>query len=225
MGVGTIVGAKTDFGEGDAAVQGTNQAGGVDQSNTAQTRESDPGSTRIADGDVFEVLSNERRRYALHYLMQRPDEPVEMGELSTQVAAWEHGIDPQAVAYDQRKSVHTSLYQYHAPKLDETGLVEYDSRGGVVELTTEGAELDLYLEAVRGREIPWASYFVLLSALATALVGAAWFGVPPFAGLPAYACAGFVVAGFLVSSLVFAYDSQTAMRFGSTGPPPGVSGE
>jgi hypothetical protein len=199
--------------------QGSDQNGDVGELNTTDTHD------ELTEGDVFEVLSNERRRYAIHYLMQHPDEQVEMGDLSTQVAAWEAGIDPEAVTYDQRKSVHTSLYQYHAPKLADTGLVDYDSRGGVVELTEDGEDLDLYLEAVRGREIPWASYFVLLSAFGTALVGAAWLGVPGLAGLPAYAPAGFVVAAFLASSVVFAYDSRTAMRFGSTGPPPGVPEE
>lgn len=225
--MGTNVGTQTHIGEtsdsGADAGQRIDQPEDVGDSNTTRDTRTDTVSNQIDDSDVFEVLSNQRRRYALHYLMQRPDESVEMGELSTQVAAWEHGVDPQTVTYDQRKSVHTSLYQYHAPKLDETGLVEYDSRGGVVELTDSAADLDLYLEAVRGREIPWASYFVLLSMFATAVVGATWLGAPPFAGLSGYVSAGVVVAAFLVSSLVFAYDSRTAMRFGSAGPPPGVS--
>jgi hypothetical protein len=200
----------------------TDRSEAVEQSTTTGSRETPGTDDRITDADVFEVLSNRRRRYALHYLMQHPDDPVEMGDLSTQVAAWEEGIDPEAVTYDQRKSVHTSLYQYHAPKLDETGLIEYDSRGGVLELTDAGSDIDLYLEAVRGREIPWASYFVLLSVLSAAFVGAAALPIPPLAGVSTAACAGAVVAVFLVSSLVFAYDNRTAMRFGSAGPPPGV---
>ena len=217
---------STETHTGGGSGTGTEEAGGasrpenVDQQDT--TVEFDSSDEQVTDGDVFEVLSNQRRRYALHYLMQRPGEQVAMGDLSTQVAAWEEGVDPEAVTYDQRKSVHTSLYQYHAPKLDETGLVEYDSRGGVVTLTDAGSDVDLYLEAVRGREMPWASYFLLLSVFSAAFVGAAVLPIPPLAGLPTAACAGFVVSVFLVSSLVFAYDTRTAMRFGSDGPPPGV---
>ncbi|AUV83766.1 hypothetical protein C2R22_20690 [Salinigranum rubrum] len=70
--------------------------------------------------------------------------------------------------------------------------------------------------------MPWASYFLLLSVFSAAFVGAAVLPIPPLAGLPTAACAGFVVSVFLVSSLVFAYDTRTAMRFGSVGPPPGV---
>ncbi|WP_380679434.1 DUF7344 domain-containing protein [Salinigranum sp. GCM10025319] len=223
MSTGTSVGGNPDV--TTDGTQGGNQSGDVDEQHTTTTAEQLTGEEKITDGDVFEVLSNERRRYALHYLMQHPDDPVEMGDLSTQVAAWEVGVDPAEVTYDQRKSVHTSLYQYHAPKLDETGIVEYDSRGGVVELTAEGSDLDLYLEAVRGREIPWASYFLLLSVFATGLVSAAWLDAPLISGLPDAACAGFIVAMFLVSSLVFAYDNRTAMRLGSTGAPPEVSEE
>jgi hypothetical protein len=196
----------------DVGVQGTTTTAG-------------PTANDVTDGDVFEVLSNQRRRYALHYLMQHADEPVEMGDLSTQVAAWETGVDPEEVTYDQRKSVHTSLYQYHAPKLDDTGLVEYDSRRGIVELTDEGSDIDLYLEAVRGKEMPWASYFAILSAFAVALVSAAWLDVPPIGGFPEYTVAGVTTGAFLVSSLVFAYDSRTAMRLGSDGPPPEVTDE
>lgn len=101
-------------------------------------------------------------------------------------------------------------------------LTENGTRG-IVELTEAGSEVDLYLEAVRGRELPWASYFVLLSAFATALVGGAWLNVPVLGSLPAHACGGFVTAAFLVSSVVFAYDSRTAMRVGSAGPPSEVS--
>ena len=213
-------------GGGDTATKtgGTGQlttAGALNRTDTTTANTGD----KISDTDLFEVLSNDRRRYALHYFMQHADEPVEMGDLSTQVAAWEHGTAPEQVSYDQRKSVHTSLYQYHVPKLDETGIVDYDSQRGVAELTDEGRQVDLYLEAVQGREIPWASYFVLLSVFSVALVAAGGLGVPFFADLPPYTCGGVAVAAFFVSSLVFAYDNRTAMRLGSVGPPPGVSEE
>jgi hypothetical protein len=221
VSTGAGVGASAD------ATVDEDSAGGdardVGEQDTTTT--SRPTANDVTDGDVFEVLSNQRRRYALHYLMQSPDEPVEMGDLSTQVAAWEIGVDPEEVTYDQRKSVHTSLYQYHAPKLDDTGMVEYDSRRGIVELTDEGSEIDLYLEAVRGREMPWASYFAILSTFAVALTSAAWLDVPPIGGFPEYTVAGVTTGAFLVSSLVFAYDSRTTMRLGSDGAPPEVTRE
>lgn len=176
----------------------------------------------FSNGEIFEVLSNRRRRYALHYLLGHADESVRMGDLARQVAAWESGVAPEALSYADRKTVHTSLYQFHVPKLDAYGVVDYDSERGAVELTPAGQRLDLYLEAVQGDDIPWAEYFVLLSAFSAVLVAATWLDAVPFASLPDIAAGGFAVAAFLVSSLVFAYETHSSMRFGAGGPPPEV---
>ena len=185
----------------------------------------DDGPEEISNDDLFEVLSNRRRRYTLHYLKQRADEPVEMGDLSTQIAAWETDTPPEELAYDERKRVHTSLYQYHAPKLDDAGIVEYDSQRGVVELTEAGSDLDLYLEAVSGRDIPWATYHLLLSGFAVSLMGAVYLDVPPTTLAPDATWGLFVAVAFLVSSAVFVYDNRFSMRLGSAGPPPGTEDE
>ncbi|MFC6941170.1 hypothetical protein ACFQE8_14540 [Salinirubellus sp. GCM10025818] len=177
-----------------------------------------PGS--ISNDELFDVLSNRRRRYTLHYLKQNGDEPVEMGDLSTKVAAWELGIEPEALAYDERKRVHTSLYQYHAPKLDDAGIVNYDSQRGTIELTRAGADLDLYLEAVAGREIPWSTYLLLLSVFGASLMGAVWLDVPPLTAIPDATWGLFVAVAFLASSAVFVYDNRYSMRLGGEGPPP-----
>lgn len=196
--------------------------------------EEDGGATEGSGGDssgeisndvLFDVLSNRRRRYALHYLKQQEDARAEMGDLSTQVAAWEFDTEPEALAYDERKSVHASLYQYHAPKLDEAGVVDYDSRRGVVELTDAGADLDLYLEAVSGRDVPWATYYLLLSGVAVSLMSAVHLEVYPLTLVPDVTWGLFVAVAFLVSSAVFAYENRASMRLGNDGPPPGVDAE
>ncbi|KTG20131.1 DUF7344 domain-containing protein [Haloferax profundi] len=173
--------------------------------------------------DVFEALSNRRRRYALHHLKRIDgDEPVELSEISRQVAAWELGTDPRELSYDDRKNVHTSLYQFHAPKMDELGLVQYDQRGGTVELTEYGREIDVYLETVSEEQIPWSVYFFLLSAGMIVLVGAAWADLFPFSTIPDIAWAEVVASLFLLSSAAFVYHSRYSMRVGNDGPPPEV---
>lgn len=173
--------------------------------------------------DVFEALSNRRRRYALHHLKQLDTtEPVDLSEVSTQVAAWELGSDPRALSYDDRKNVHTSLYQFHAPKMDEMGLIHYDKRSGTVELTEYGREIDVYLETVSGRQIPWSIYFLLLSLGATVLVTAVWLDLAPFSFFSDVAWAEFIAISFLFSSSVFAYYNRYSMRVGNEGPPPEV---
>ena len=158
---------------------------------------------------MFDVLSNRRRRYALTHLKRRADHRASLAELSRRVAAWEQGADPEELTYEDRKSAHTSLSQFHLPKMREAGLVEFDPEDGVVGLTDTGADVDVSLETVHGNDLPWHRYFLLLSALAVATVGAAAAGVPLLAGVPGLAIAGLVAVAFLCSSLAFLYDARS----------------
>jgi hypothetical protein len=191
---------------------------------SSPTGRDDGGTDSVDHAELYDALSNRRRRFAIHYLKQRPEERVGMGDLSTQVAAWEHGLDPGEVSYDQRKTVHTALYQHHAPKLDETGLVDYDAERGEVELTDAGRDVDLYLEAVRGRDITWSTYFVGVSGVGVSVVLAARAGVQPVAAVPDDTLCGFLVAGFLLSAAVFAYSTHQR-RLGHGRTPPDVAAD
>ena len=170
--------------------------------------------------DVFDVLSNRRRRYALHHLKQRPDHRVSLAELSSRVAAWEQGTDPEELTYEDRKSAHTSLSQFHLPQMRDAGLVEFDPADGVVRLTDRGAEIEVYLETVGGNDLPWHRYFLLLSVLCVGVVAAVDVGVPVLAAVPGLVLASLIAAVFLCSSLAFLYDSQYRMRVGGDGSPP-----
>ena len=172
----------------------------------------------LSHGELFELLANRRRRFALHYL-KREDGPVEMGELSTHVAAWELDAEPEQVSYDERKTVHTSLYQHHAPRLDRAELVDYDPQRGELHLTERGADLDVYLDAVQGRTVSWAGYFIGLTGLIVALTIGVWLGVGPMGALDAIDLGAIVTAALAVSAAAFAYDAH-ASRLGSDGPPP-----
>ena len=169
---------------------------------------------------MFDVLSNCRRRYALHHLKRRSGHQVSLAELSRRVAAWEQGTDPEELTYEDRKSAHTSLSQFHLPKMRDAGLVEFDRSDGVVRLTDTGAEIEIYLETVGRNELPWHRYFLLLSLLAAGVVAATGVGVPLLTGVPGLALAGLIAAAFLCSSLAFLYDSQYRMRVGRRTTPP-----
>ncbi|WP_299334680.1 DUF7344 domain-containing protein [Haloplanus sp.] len=97
--------------------------------------------------DVFSVLGNERRRLVLGYLKSTDKDSVELGDLATSIAGWEHDKPAGEVSYDERKSVQTSLYQLHLPKMDELGFVEFDRRCGTVTLTDLGTELEVSVGA------------------------------------------------------------------------------
>jgi len=196
-----------------------------------QQSEDDRGETGTQDSvdvtlsrdETFEILSNHRRRFALHHLQQNGDQ-AQLGELSEHVAAWENDIDVQEVSSTERKRVYTSLQQFHLPKMDETGVVEFDSREGVVELTDAAEGVDIYLEVVDDNDVPWSQYYLALAAVNLGVLVGALAGIYPFTIVPAAGLALFVVTTFFVSAIVHTYFSRTEMRLGDSDTPPEVEG-
>ncbi|SDM76527.1 hypothetical protein SAMN04487949_2534 [Halogranum gelatinilyticum] len=172
---------------------------------------------------VFDMLSSQRRRHTLHYLLQH-DRPVELRELSRQVAAWENGIEPVEVTSDQRKNVYTALRQAHLPRMDRAGIVDFDPNRAEIELREEASDLQLYLEVIPGNDIPWSDYYLGLSVFSGLLIGAAEFGVFPFGEIQVVAWTGLVVFLFFASAATHAYMNRQ-MRLGQEGPPPGYEQE
>jgi hypothetical protein len=193
-------------------------------STTTLTRGSTDVDRTLSRDDLFEVLSNRRRRYVLHYLCRRDGEAVELSDLVTQVAAWENGTDPEQLSYDDRKSVHISLYQHHVPKMDEAGVVEYDQRSGVVELRVDPAEIAGFLRTFERSGVPWELYFPALSAVVAPLVLLGALDAIP-GPVPGVAWAGVAAVAVVVSSLAFLYDTRSRSSIDSDAPPPELHGE
>ncbi|PHQ41532.1 hypothetical protein Z052_14255 [Halorubrum sp. C191] len=171
---------------------------------------------------VFSVLSNRRRRFALHALCQRGD-AADLGWLAKRVAAWEAGVSPAEVDSDTRKSCYVSLQQSHLPKMDEADIVSFDKRAGVVRPTPAAEELDIYFDVVTEPEIPWHGYYLGLAAVGGALLTALWTDAMLFSALPDLAWMAFLVAALVVSALAHTYFARRR-RLGSDGPPPEVEG-
>jgi DNA-binding transcriptional ArsR family regulator len=162
---------------------------------------------RLSKDTIFSMLSNRRRRYVLSHLARSSD-PVSLRELAERIAAWENGVCVDELEYKQRKRVYTSLHQTHLPKLDKAGVVDYDRADGTVALAEQAAELDVYLERVGERDVPWGECYLGLSAVASLAVVGAWLGVGPFVGLPGTGLAGGVVAVFAVVAGVHAWRAR-----------------
>lgn len=177
----------------------------------------DHGEDGLSEDDLFEILSNSRRRYALHALSSDGGE-WEIGYLAEQVAAWENETSIDEVTRAERKSVYTALQQLHLPKMDDIGFVEYDKDRGTVRPTDAKDDVDIYLDVVRGDDIPWNEYYLGLSAVMAGLVVVAWLDIFPFSEIGDIVWASVVVAVFAVSSLVH-YHLQNEMRFGEGSPP------
>lgn len=164
------------------------------------------------------MLANRRRRYTVHAL-KRADGRAEIGDIAEQVAAWEYDTEVDQVSYDERKRVYTALQQSHLPSMAEAGIVEFDKNRGVVEQTPALDEVDVYLEVVRDRDIPWSEYYLGLSAVAAALMAAVAVNAWPFRLLPDLAWGIAVAVAFAVSAVVHTYFARD-LRVGETDRPP-----
>lgn len=130
----------------------------------------------LSRDEVYDILSNGRRRYVIH-LLREEGEPIPLSELSDRVAAWENDLPVSELTDQQIKRVYVSLYQTHIPKLEESNLVEYDKDSGQVSLTSTVSSLDAYLPEEDRREIPWQLIY-----LGLAVVGLAVYGIATVAG-------------------------------------------
>jgi len=184
--------------------------------------DSESGSSRgdrtLTKGEIFDVLRNQRRRFVLQYL-KYAEGPVELGDLATQVAAWEYETTTEDVTSEQRKRVYTTLQQTHLTKMDEAGIVDYDSDSGLIRATDQTDDLNVYLEIVPGREFAWREYYLALGGVSCALVAAIFFGVYPFTVLPDVAWAGVIAVVLTLSAAIHIYRERD-MRLGTGENPP-----
>ncbi len=170
----------------------------------------------IERGEIFDLLSNHRRRYAIHYC-KREDEPVELGDLAEHVAAWELDKDVSELTSAERKRVYTSLQQTHLPTLERADMIEFDDR--TIELTDEASDLEVYLDVVPDDSIPWGLYYLGLSAVGFVVMAGVWLEVVPTETVPAVGWATLVVGLFAASAVVHVVQNRR-MRLGEMERPP-----
>ena len=178
------------------------------------------GEPDLSKDESFDLLSNHRRRYALYCLMQNEEE-LTLGELADMVAAWENGVDTDAVSYEERKRVYTSLQQVHLPRMDDLDVVEFDDSEGRVTRDDAAEHLEGYLEVVRDDDIPWSVLYLGLALVNFGLVSGAIAGLFPLTLVSPFGWAVFAVTTFLVTSLSHLYLTRAEMRLEGTELPEG----
>lgn len=201
--------------------QGTEQTDNSPSTNRTNIATDTNGLTR---DEIFEVLSNQRRRYAFHHLRQHEGDTVEVGRLAEQIASWELAKPPKQLTAAERKRVKTALHQFHLPKMDDLRFVEYDSDRGNVRLAEEVSDVEIYLDIVPGLDVPWGQYYLGLSVLNLSLLTAFLTGVPLVSDLSALSWAVFFLIVYGSSAVFHAYWNRTQTRFGVDEQPPEVSG-
>ncbi|AGB14966.1 hypothetical protein Halru_0322 [Halovivax ruber XH-70] len=174
------------------------------------------GASHGSHGEIFELLSNRRRRYAIHYC-KRVDEPVELGDLAEQVAAWELDKEVQELTSAERKRVYTALQQTHLPTLERADVVEFENH--TIELTDEADALEIYLDIVPADSIPWGVYYLGLSVLGFVVLAGVWADVVPTETIPPLGWAGLVLGAVTVSAIAHVLTSRR-YRLGEMERPP-----
>jgi hypothetical protein len=148
----------------------------------------------LAEGDVHDVLRNQRRRLTLDQLRVNAD-GLSVRDLAERVAALETGESPPP--RNIRQSVYVSLHQTHLPKLDGLGIAEYDAEAKEARLTDRAHELDAYTRSLANDrpEPEWAWYYVGVSAVGLLAMVAVSLGVPVVSAVsaPVIAAVLFVV--------------------------------
>ncbi|WP_435345669.1 DUF7344 domain-containing protein [Haloarchaeobius sp. HRN-SO-5] len=150
------------------------------QSTTVPKHRSEDDAAGPSKGELFEALSNRRRRETLRYLLEQDDEATTKGEVARHIAARETGKDVDDVSSSERKRVYIALHQTHLPKLDDVGLVDYDSSQGDLSLGDGVDGLDVYLDVAADDDAGcWGAYYAGLGGVGLALTTLAGTGVVP----------------------------------------------
>lgn len=150
---------------------------------------------------VFEILSNTRRRMVLYYLRQLGGSAT-VKQLAGEIAALENDTSVDDLTRQQRKRVYVSLYQTHLPKLEETGIIEYDDDEGEVRLTDRAVEIDTYLTPTAESSHPWQLHYLVLAVGGGLLLGLSALGVPGIAAIPTLGLGIALMGGFAISAVV-----------------------
>lgn len=169
------------------------------------------GETDLSEDAVYDVLSNARRRAALHYLFQQRDSEdwPTLRELSKEVAAWETDTPTADVAAEDRRRIHVAMHQTHLPTMEDHGIVEYDDSEKVIALTDQASDLRVFLEVADDNDIPWSAFYTGLGGLGLGIAAAVAAGIPPFGVVPGVAWIAVVSLGVTLAGVAHRYSSDT----------------
>lgn len=86
--------------------------------------------------DVHEVLAHPRRKAILSILSER-ETSLQTTDLATQLAALEADKPLVEVTEEEHRTVRVSLHHVHLPKLDDYGVVDWNTESGEVSLESD----------------------------------------------------------------------------------------
>lgn len=129
----------------------------------------------LSEEDIHDVLRNRRRRLVID-ILRDAETPVRVSELSKEIGSIESGRDPPPS--NVRQSVYVSLLQTHLPKLDELGIIEYESEGKTVSVEGGLKQVSVFMETVPKYGISRSEYYAALGLLGLLITIGSEVGVP-----------------------------------------------
>jgi hypothetical protein len=101
--------------------------------------------------ELFDLLAENRRRYALYTLVGTEDGLVEVDRLVDDVVIWEGRTDEEPITDSLRERIAEELREKHLPRLADADVVEYDERSDIVRYWRQPT-LEEYLEHTHYKE-------------------------------------------------------------------------
>lgn len=144
----------------------------------------------LSQDEVYDLLSNPRRRFIISYL--REHDQTRLQDLASTLAAWENETSVDQLTNQQRKRVYVSLYQTHIPKLEDAGVITYDQDSGRVAIRDRIDQLDRYIPHRDRTTIDWRRVY-----LAVAVVGGIAYALVAF-DVSVFAAASEAATGALI---------------------------
>ncbi len=147
---------------------------------------------RVPEEDIYEVLSNSRRRGALRELTNNGN-AITLRELSVRLATEESGQSPPPRAL--RESVYSALHQTHLPLLEDAGIVTYDRESRAVNAHPCARDVDRYMGKTLYKDVTWDELYRTLGIVSLTVLLAALLDVPVIATVdPLLWSSGFLTA-------------------------------
>ena len=101
---------------------------------------------------IFELLSDERRRYALYYLYKK-DGPVPIEELVGTIADWEDD-PPEDDSWEMFDEIVVDLQHTHLPKTAEVEFIQYRRDQEVIQVQGSPPKFDAFVTIAKLLEQP-----------------------------------------------------------------------
>lgn len=86
-------------------------------------------TTNIETEEVLRLVADEDRRHVIAALVDHPENVMSLGDLAGQVDV---GPSPSATGPQLADRSRAALHHDHLPRLDDAGLIEFDTRSDTV---------------------------------------------------------------------------------------------